>query len=108
MGYTSIAFVLGSWYIHVRRLCGLMCLVKSQVKVNGFGAAVAAHTGYRTGLLFSANDTHSPPDQNYANQQNALLLAAMEPFVAKVRIFTKLEILISREILEGKSRRSLV
>jgi len=103
-----IAFVLGTRCIRLRRLCGLTCLVKLQVKVNGFGAAVAAHTNYRRGLLFSANDTrpHSPPDQNYANQQNDQLLAAMEPFVAKVRIFILLEILRRREILEGKSRRS--
>jgi hypothetical protein len=70
-----------------------------QVKVNGFGAVVAALTDYRTGLLFSANELqplskelvcHSPlprpPVQEYARQEDAQLLAVMEPFVAKVRV----------------------
>lgn len=55
-----------------------------QVKANGFGATVAALTGYRAGLLFPATDL-TIDDLARSSAHLTLLLAAMEPFVAKVR-----------------------
>jgi hypothetical protein len=55
-----------------------------QVKANGFGATVAALTGYRTGLLFPTTFAPAIDLAVRSSDHLALLLAAMEPFVAKV------------------------